>query len=885
MSGVWTTVRIRQEIDQLADRRDELATALAQSAGKLETAGLVPEDDLLTELTDYRQRMRSLASHITGRAFAVDVRLSLKHLDEQFDQSQQRETLVRQLDGIMALMHVDIPDYAPLKRCREDARRCQQRLVSALEFGNDEQARFLSREHELQAVLTLSNQSSALTDEDWNRLHDLVARTYGRGLATALVRGRIQRSTEAVSEPELISSVAISPTIPSAPLVTDDEMRSDPHAAMATDLDTATRWLLSGSSILPGVSTTKPPADMVDDESPEIKPDTSSPAPNSPSIVIDLDLPKPVWHKDDAARLAREILAESPRTAVRLNALIRQLIRDDRVALAAHLARCGERLPSGRGIVPSSGLLRALVLGRSLSYARGELARDVEQELKPFATSSQAATAGDDERLGLGFFQRAAALLPALLGASSAASTVLRSFAIEPGLSHLYNYCSRVAAFGERLQSQAVELFQAPAEQTQWQAERQQLEVDIRDWLAQAVKRSVPYQRSSPLFLHAHWTVLASPTQRHPHAVMEWARWQEVLLLAHRLLSPMSKGTAERSVVRSELSRAVALLQTESAEQATTKPSGGRGLIPLTGSMQEILLEAINLGNRWLRLQSSTPTRGLQLAPQQAEELRTELLERTGGVMAELDVLARTRSADIVQTGVAVCRRVVEHIRRLCAGELPLALHEPDARHVLNDEFLKMPHVELNEHWQPIGEAGELEQAILEHIRSGWMDWQSAFALQCQQEDHLATSRVLELPVWSDPAVLSELHRLRGQELQRTRHDVLRDLDELASRVAMDVSEHPELESRLEEINQRIQRLRMALPQVLSFAPVRARLDRYRNRWERLVMSDESRSAQTEPVATDDSGILPPLPTLVPVATETAEATTEGVEQWVFLEE
>ncbi len=908
MSGVWTTGRVRQEIDRLADWRSRLSAALAHGAGQLESSGVVPDDELLADLMDYRQRMRSLATQITGRPPAIDVRLSLESLEENFQKSQQREALVRELDVVAMLSHVDDPHYAPLERCREEARRCQQRLLSALDPGDDEQARLLAREHELQAVLTLSDPAADLSDDDWNRLQDVVASAYGRNLAAALARGRIRRAAttetlaSAVNVPEssrpvpqseppvavdelpsihALAGSHIRQTVELKPTVIVEAAKSGPHDAMATDPDTSTRWFSSGSSILPGVAASD--ANVITtmaDEGTAASPEATT---ESPPPAIDLELSKPIWHTDQTAQMAREIAAEAPRTAVRTSALVRQLVRDDRLALAAHLARGGERFPSGRGIVPPAGLLRALLLGRSLSYSRGELAREVELELKPFVSSAPAATAGDDELLGLGLIQRAAALLPALLGASPSASAVLRSFAIEPGLSHLYNYCSRVAAFGERLQSQAVELFQAPAEQTQWHAERKQLQTEVRDWLTQFVKRSVNYQRSSPLFLHAHWTVLASPTQRHPHEVMEWAKWQEVLLNAHRMLRPMWDGTAERNAVRVELSRATAMVQAEGPE--TAKAAGSRGSMPLTEPMRNVLLEAIDLANRWLRLQSSTPSRGLNLAPQQAEELRTELLERSSGVVAELDVIARTRSADIVQTGVGACRRTVEQIRRLCAGEVPLALHEPDVRHVLYGEFLKMPHMELDETWQPMGEPAEQEQAILEHLSSGWADWLSAFALQCQQEDHLASSRVLDLPVWTDPETLAELHRRRGEELHRARQSAMRELDELASQVALDAHDRPELDAGRTELNLRLERLRAAIPQVLSFAALRARLDRYREQWRRQVTGDVRNPELAGPLLKDDFGILPALTAAVKTATEAADALPENSEQWVFLEE
>ncbi len=919
MSGVWTTTRIRQEIDRLADWRGRLTAALTFAASQLDAVGLVPEDELVSDLTNYRQRLRTVALQITGHMPGADERLSLELLEGQLQKSQLREALIQQLDGIAELHHIDLADYAPLDRCRADANRCQQRLVSCLVPEDAEQSRLLAHEHALQAVLVLTDPRVDLADDEWNTLQERVATVYGRAFAVALVRGKIRRRAVLPSSSEPASPVAtpdagsvpMSPEPPPAADATPEDLPSI-HALAGSHIrstvalqlsengdhrtsalsrvtddpgDHSVRWFTSGSSILPGVAKSENRAEPAADSTPAT-PDEKPFDPTVPPVIIDLDLPKPLRHNDAAAKLARELAAENPRTVPRLCGLVRQLLRDNRVALAAHLARCGERLPSGRGMTPAAGLLRSLALGKSLSYARGELARAVELELKPFVSAVHTTSASDDELLGLGFLLRAAALLPALLGASSSASTVLRSFAIEPGLSHLYNYCSRVAAFGERLQSQAVELFQAPAEQSQWLAERKQLQTEVRDWLQRSVKRGLTYQRSSPLFLHAHWTVMASPTQRHPHAVMEWAKWQEVLLLTQRMLAPIANGTAQRNDVRAELTRATAMVQPDRMESIVPKPNAARGSLPITQKMQELLLESIDLSNRWLRLESSTPTRGLHLAPQQAEELRAELLERTSGVVAELDVIARTRSADLVQTGVCCCRRVVEHIRRLCAGEEPLALHEPDAKHVLFGEFLLMPHIELDENWQPMGEAAEQEQAILEHLSTGWMDWSAAFALQCHQEDHLATTRLLEMPIWPEQRVLQELHRVRGVELHRTRLAVVRELDELASQVALDRTDRPDLEIPQAEINERLERLRVAMPQVLSFGQIRRRLERYREQWRRVVAGDVAYRDRGATPSEEDSGILASLTAAVQAAEAGANSQDKSAaENWVFLEE
>lgn len=899
MSGVWTTARIRQEIDRLTDWRRRLVDALTTTAQHLETLGQVPDDSLLTDLTDYRQRMRTLAWQVNGQPPSATERLSLNRLEFLLQKSQQCEAAIQQLAVVEDLEHVDQADYGPLKQCGEEYRRLKAQLAEYHDLAEPERGQLLQGEHPLQAVLRLVDATADLTDDEWSLLQERVGSSLGRAFAAALVRGKIRRRNGAgpvpVELPPAAAPVAatVFDEVPTVQALAGSQIRTvtpsetKPETSRSThvtedDLEHSQRWFQSGSSILPGMAATSAAPATESSAVGEQAATDAAPIEVPVEVPIRLELSAPVAHTSAAAVMAREITNEMPRSAARVNALVQLMVREDRIALAAHLAHCAERLPSGRNQAPSPGLLRALALGKSLAYSRGELARAVDQELKPFVSSPDNPAIKDDVRLGTEFLLRAAALLPALLGASPSASAILRSFAIEPGLSQLYNYCHRVALFGERLQSQAVELFQAPADQSQWNAERKQLQDDVRAWLERSMARGVHYQRSSPLFAHAHWTVLASPTQRYPHTVMLWTQWQEVLLRAHRLLKPIADTTAQRHDVRQELSRAMALVQPGHADQLN---SGSRESTPYSPEMQDVLLEAVDLANRWLRLQSATPARGQQLAPEQAEELRTELLERADSVLSELDVVDRTRHHELVQTGIACLSRAVQFVRQLCAGEMSLPLHEPDAKQVLYGEFLMMPHVELDEHWRPMGEPTEQEQAVLDHISSGWADWRSAFALQCQQEDHLATTRLLEMPVWNDPRILRQLHRIRGEELQRARQAVLREIDGLASQASLDQAENKSLDGARAEIHQRLERLRIAVPQVLSLGPLRGRLERCRERWQRVATVDAVTSDAAIAIANDDSGVLLSRGPVAETTDETPAETSSSADQWIFLEE
>ena len=185
MSGVWTTTRIRQEIDRLTDWRSRLADALTTTAQQLETLGQIPNDSLLTDLTDYRQRMRTLAWQVNGQPPSSTERLSLNRLETLLQKSQQCEAILQNLVAVEDLEHVDQADYAPLKQCGEEYRRLAAQMVEYHDLAEPERGQLLQGEHPLQAVLRLVDATTDLTDDEWSLLQERVGASLGRAFAAA----------------------------------------------------------------------------------------------------------------------------------------------------------------------------------------------------------------------------------------------------------------------------------------------------------------------------------------------------------------------------------------------------------------------------------------------------------------------------------------------------------------------------------------------------------------------------------------------------------------------------------------------------------------------------------------------------------------------------
>jgi hypothetical protein len=518
--------------------------------------------------------------------------------------------------------------------------------------------------------------------------------------------------------------------------------------------------------------------------------------------------------------------------------------------------------------------LRVAALSRALSYPRGEIAARLEDELQTLAWPLEEARDPED-RLGAGLMLRAACLPAALLGASPTATALLRRFEIEPGTSQLYNFCARVAAFGDRLQGFASELFQTPADGGSWQADDERLQAEVRDWLGGVATRAQAYTRTSPLFVHAHWTVLLRTAQRDAALLEEWAAWQETLATLSRLLQPVLTGQGgERNAVKQDVTKILGWLDA-SKESTNRGVTDYRTILSQHDRMRETLREGLEFAHRWLRLQSVAPQRAPALPSQAVEELRADLLDRAATVLVELQGLGRGHPSRWVMVGVVAVKGAVEYIRRLCGGQHTLPLREPAAHHVLQAGLLKVPELELDAQWGPQADPAELQRLLLDALNQEELSWRDAFELQSTQGDHLATARLLELPVWRDDDERGVLKQLRSQRLEACRRTIRDELSELMTQVHGAAEQRPELGPEVTEWLRRAEGVLVAIPRQQTFARLRMQVDHLRTAWGRLQAGETRRTTGGPVRLPGDSKVLTGAEGIAPAGGEPTTA-------WVF---
>lgn len=575
--------------------------------------------------------------------------------------------------------------------------------------------------------------------------------------------------------------------------------------------------------------------------------------------------------RDPLPDLARETaLMDEHLRSSHISQIVLQLMWDDRIPMAFHLAKSAEKRNADRLESVPTWLIHALALNRHVCYSKGEISRQVELDLQNFRADMLTLPNGEWAE-AQGLFLRAAAITPALLISSPAATAILRAFRITPGLSHLYNYCSRLAMYGQRLNGQASDLFTPDCDLSKWEEEMRSLREEVSQWLEDRFQSHSPMTKASPLFLHAHWSLMTSRSTRFADAARLWSKWQETFRICERLLRPVRMGhEPDRTWVKNEITRLTESIRLEGNSPESQYPSVVGGLFFPLQEMVMMIRDAIDHASRWLRLCASKPTQGRTLVARDAEILRDEILDRTDGVIQELAMYVTNHSATCVRAAVACLCREIEHLRSIFSPHSTLALRESDPREILNSEFLKFPNMHLNEHWNHELDGLTLEQEILSYLSGPQKDWKQAFDLKCAQQDHLATGRILEMKIWKSEREQETFKQRRMDLILRCREETSSLLSELESAIQSQVASHQLGEQAQEVLEKRIQKLRSAISRTVDFLRLKEEINQLRltiDRRKRNVQ-EQSNSRQTsqekqtppKPAITSEADWLAELP-------------------------
>lgn len=681
------------ELEQLQPLRLRLVEALNLYVGRLQTAGAIPAEELCLDLKNYRHRLIELSKSLPDGVFQATTEanatggefenLSWTSINDALDVHHKQLKANDLLNRVDSLRHSEVTDFQPLVECQRDATRLKNAIHAAITDASPHDAlqKLRTELDPFDKLMSLIEQRDQLSDEVWGQHVDAVITSFGRPLATAITRGRIELRSPGGSLAEVQS------------LELDQASTESNNAASGSLRQDSRSVFLITSRSMPS----SPPiqiSDPVDRFSSETAPTTTS------KIA-------------DRARRATEnkCVDQSILTVV-------QLLSEDRPALAYHLMHAIETRHPGTPPGFPAWMIHAFVLGRHVCYAKGEIARQIEDDLQHF-TPQVLAAANADWNEATGFLARAAALVPALLTSSPSASAILRSFRIEPGLTHLYNYCGRLATYGLRLHGQAADLFTPNCDMARWVREASTLRQALEKWFTETVRKACPTSSTSLMFLHAHWTLTGGRISRAAESVRLWSKWQECFHLVSKLLKPVQHGQEqERTWVKTEIDRLTQCTRLEpSAEELNQVNTVGTITFPLP-EMLTVIHEGMDFASQWLRLCASKPTQGRTLVSRDAEVLRDEIVERTESVLTELSAVGGRNASLQTQAAIACLKGTVEHLRAIFALNSTLALSEADPQQVVYGELAKIPDLKLNDRGMPTVDPQILEHHILKYVET-----------------------------------------------------------------------------------------------------------------------------------------------------------------------
>src|SRR4029453_15487921 len=200
---------LAQRLAALSERFAHLAQALSQAAQQAQS-GAPPAESLIDEITsirteflDVRQRVveatKALSVNAPGMA-EIDSLKALKPVVDAVGQAisaqakraalaEARTKVMAVLDRILAISHVDGPNFTSLAQCQAKAREIRQTAQDPRAFDSENAPAFLESTPSFAALLTMIENRDALDDDKFAALEDAVTQSFGKTLAVAATRG------------------------------------------------------------------------------------------------------------------------------------------------------------------------------------------------------------------------------------------------------------------------------------------------------------------------------------------------------------------------------------------------------------------------------------------------------------------------------------------------------------------------------------------------------------------------------------------------------------------------------------------------------------------------------------------------------------------------
>lgn len=203
---------LQQQLASLSKRHENLGSRLVEAAQELQQTGIPVPETLLEDLVKYHRDFNHLHKEVMTEGESLSqAHISLLDLEKQLrdrmqppNSKNQLQKALSLLERVLSLTHKDIAIFEPLDSLKQTATQLRSQLNnSTMELSTEAEA-LISGVHPLSAVMTLVETPEGLDDQQWVILEEKVSATFGKSLAVAISRGKIELSgvsTESSSTP------------------------------------------------------------------------------------------------------------------------------------------------------------------------------------------------------------------------------------------------------------------------------------------------------------------------------------------------------------------------------------------------------------------------------------------------------------------------------------------------------------------------------------------------------------------------------------------------------------------------------------------------------------------------------------------------------------
>lgn len=704
----------------LTEKFHHLAAQLSAAAVALRDPGTLPTESVLDELAAARTDFVDLRAHSLALAHALaispvppqealvslaDVKSLLWTVKQAEEQKARLEARQRQalqaLERVLAIVHRDQIVFPPLLECKEQASALRL-AISAVQWPGSHPAveALAEGKHPLLDLLAFIELQEELDDERWASLQDTIEQEFGRALAIAASRGKLQVALESPPAARQVHTTPVSVASPA--VVPDDRQPELPSAVeplpavcpvpVAGEVE-QTGESTGGVAVLTAPAGTGAVEEWVGEEMVTVLPMAEAGEEIANGVADHLLPPAPTeaLHaipvgegqvKVDVQPVVRTEDHVDARLAA-IHALLWQLIAEDRAKLAFHVASYLEtRLPQGQLSVPA-WLVRSVALGRLVRHANGEIARLLKEDFAQF-TPACFATQNEEWNHAVQFLIVAAALQPALLAPRTKASGLLQALQLPEEVAQVAQICRLVAEYGDLGEPLDPNSLRKGKEQAAWQTNMDELRKNVEAWCTRTLPISLP----------------------HPPATKVWRKWQEPRGVLHTLLSAIRQNDLNRTIQvkriieqfsdDAHLKREVDRTDREILGRRLGDDISGRAL----EQIRKHTREAITFARRWIELQETRAGREKGARNEQAELLRQEVWSRHPLVSEELNTFRRRYSSSLIVASVACCQRAFENVKMLFDPQATFPSEEPLPKPLLYADLLRIPTVTLTDQWE-----------------------------------------------------------------------------------------------------------------------------------------------------------------------------------------